>query len=100
MAQRRPSLRLGAQGAGARSAGGRRERVRGRRLAGARRGRAGHRQAGRTRAAAGQAGRACGLALAPDASAMAPASLLPAGLGRRRRRPQFGWAAPPRAAGP
>ena len=31
MAQRRRSLRRGAQGAGARSAGGRRERVRGRR---------------------------------------------------------------------
>ena len=86
MAQRRPSLRRGAQGAGARSAGGRRERVHP--LAGARRGRAGHRQASRTRAAAGPAGRrgACdGTGLvgcrAGDGSAMAPASLLRAGLG-------------------
>jgi len=120
MAQRRPSLRRGAQEAGARSAGGRRERVH--LLAGARPGRAA-RARGRTARARGAGARGTGRPVGPGPPpgrqeggglAMAPAWWgAGQGMGRRwrrphscgrgselgRRRPHSGWAAPPRALG-
>ena len=83
MAQRRPSLRRGAQGAGARSAGGRRERVHP--CAGARRGRAARArgpQAGQSDPGRRRAGRKeGGLAMAPAWGGAGQ------GMGRRWRRP-------------
>jgi len=109
MAQRRPSLRRGAQGAGARSAGGRRERVhplagaRCRRAARARGPQAGQSDPGRRRAGRkegglrwhrpggvpgrGWVGDGAGLTPAGGARSWAGAGLTP------------GWAAPPRALG-